>query len=146
VVGVLLIDKVLDDPVGALSAHGLAGIWGTLACGLFTDPALATLNGVGEGGFVYTGSLHQLFAQFVAVSASFATVFALSFATFFAIKATIGLLPALAALIAMIIFVKYPLNDERFKQIRDETEARKLALLTDHDEKPEDFIVPTHAV
>ena len=38
VVGVLAIDKVLDDPVGALSAHGLAGIWGTLACGLFTDP------------------------------------------------------------------------------------------------------------
>src|SRR5258708_13814971 len=28
VYGVLLIDKVLDDPVGALSAHGLAGIWG----------------------------------------------------------------------------------------------------------------------
>jgi Amt family ammonium transporter len=91
VLGVLAIEKVLDDPVGALSAHGLAGIWGTLACGLFTDPTLATLNGVGEGGFVYTGSLHQLFAQFVAVSASFATVFALSFATFFAIKATIGL-------------------------------------------------------
>ena len=91
VLGVLAIEKVLDDPVGALSAHGLAGIWGTLACGLFTDPTLATLNGVGQGGFVYTGSLHQLFAQFVAVSASFATVFALSFATFFAIKATIGL-------------------------------------------------------
>jgi ammonium transporter, Amt family len=91
VVGVLLIDKVLDDPVGALSAHGLAGIWGTLACGLFTDPALATLNGVGEGGLVYTGSFHQLWAQFVAVCTAFGTVFALSFATFFAIKATIGL-------------------------------------------------------
>ncbi len=48
-----------------------------------------------------------------------------------AIKATIGLLPALAALIAMLIFIKYPLNDERFKQIRDETEARKLADLSD---------------
>ena len=30
VFGVLAIEKVLDDPVGALSAHGLAGIWGTL--------------------------------------------------------------------------------------------------------------------
>src|ERR671935_39846 len=30
VFGVILIEKVLDDPVGALSAHGLAGIWGTL--------------------------------------------------------------------------------------------------------------------
>ena len=38
VVGVLAIDKVLDDPVGALSAHGLAGIWGTLSCGIFTAP------------------------------------------------------------------------------------------------------------
>ena len=28
VFAVLAIDKVLDDPVGALSAHGLAGIWG----------------------------------------------------------------------------------------------------------------------
>jgi Amt family ammonium transporter len=88
---VLWIDKRLDDPVGALSAHGLAGIWGTLSCGLFTVPALAELNGIGQGGFVYTGSVHQLFAQTVAVSASFATVFAISFATFFAIKATIGL-------------------------------------------------------
>ena len=39
VVGVITIDKFLDDPVGALSAHGLAGIWGTLSCGLFTAPA-----------------------------------------------------------------------------------------------------------
>jgi len=44
-----------------------------------------------------------------------------------AIKATMGLIPAAAALIAMIIFVRYPLTDERFKQIRNETEARKLA-------------------
>jgi glucuronide carrier protein len=44
-----------------------------------------------------------------------------------AIKATMGLIPAAAALIAMIIFIRYPLTDERFKQIRNETEARKLA-------------------
>jgi len=91
VLGVLAIDRVLDDPVGALSAHGLAGVWGTLSCGLFTDPTLATLNGVGKGGLVYTGSMDQFFAQAAAVGAAFATVFAISFATFFAIKATIGL-------------------------------------------------------
>ncbi len=33
VFGILAIDKKLDDPVGALSAHGLAGIWGTLSIG-----------------------------------------------------------------------------------------------------------------
>jgi glucuronide carrier protein len=41
------------------------------------------------------------------------------------IRFTIGLLPAMVAAIAMIIFWKYPLTDERFKQIRDETELRK---------------------
>jgi glucuronide carrier protein len=61
-----------------------------------------------------------------------------------AIKATIGLLPALAALIAMVIFIKYPLTDQRFKEIRNETEARKLALLVEHDESPADFITPDH--
>ena len=63
-----------------------------------------------------------------------------------AIKATIGLLPAAAALIAMLIFIKYPLNDEKFKQIRDETEARKLEEIRAHHEKLEDFITPDHAV
>src|SRR5438067_5340964 len=67
VVGVLAIDKYLDDPVGALPAHGLAGIWGTLSCGLFTVPALAKFNGVGQGGLFYTGSFHQLGAQAIAV-------------------------------------------------------------------------------
>jgi Amt family ammonium transporter len=91
VFGVYAIDKYLDDPVGCLSAHGLAGIWGTLSCGLFTVPALAKFNGVGQGGLFYTGSLHQLGAQAVAVSASFATVFVLSYALFWAIKKTVGL-------------------------------------------------------
>src|SRR2546421_4076312 len=44
VLGVYAIDKWIDDPVGALSAHGLAGIWGTLSCGLFTAPSLAQFN------------------------------------------------------------------------------------------------------
>ena len=60
VVGVLAIEKVLDDPVGALSAHGLAGIWGTLSCGIFTSPRYAELNAVGDPGLWYSGSFHQL--------------------------------------------------------------------------------------
>jgi glucuronide carrier protein len=63
-----------------------------------------------------------------------------------AIKFTIGLLPAIAALLAMLIFIKYPLNDKRFQQIRDETEARKLAAITAHHERPEDFVTPDHKV
>src|SRR3954464_13015841 len=51
VLGVFAIDKYIDDPVGALSAHGLAGIWGTISCGLFTAPRLASYNAVGDPGF-----------------------------------------------------------------------------------------------
>jgi ammonium transporter, Amt family len=91
VVAVLAIDKKLDDPVGALSAHGLAGIWGTLACGLFTSPALAKFNTVGDGGLVYTGSFHQLGVQALGVAVVFAFVFVASYIAFGAIKATYGL-------------------------------------------------------
>jgi Amt family ammonium transporter len=91
VYGVLAIDKILDDPVGALSAHGLAGIWGTLSCGLFTDPELAQFNGVGEGGLWYTHRFNQLGAQALAVGMAFVTVFTLSFIVFYAIKKTVGL-------------------------------------------------------
>jgi Amt family ammonium transporter len=91
VLGVLAIDKWIDDPVGALSAHGLAGIWGTVSCGIFTAPRLAAKNAVGEGGLVYTGSFTQLLDQIVGVLAAFAFVFSLSYATFWLIKQTYGL-------------------------------------------------------
>ncbi len=91
VLGVLGIEKYLDDPVGALSAHGLAGIWGTLSCGLFTSPRFAEFNGVGDPGLWYSGSFSQLGAQALGVGAAFAVVFAVSYIVFGAIKATIGL-------------------------------------------------------
>jgi Amt family ammonium transporter len=91
VLGVFAIDKYIDDPVGALSAHGLAGIWGTISCGLFTAPRLASYNAVGDPGLVYSGSFHQLFAQILGVLSAFAFVFVFSFATFYAIKRTYGL-------------------------------------------------------
>jgi len=89
--GVYAIDRRIDDPVGALTAHGLCGVWGTLACGLFTSPRLAEFNAVGDAGFVYTGSLHQLLVQALGVVTVFAFVFSLSFAAFYAIKKTYGL-------------------------------------------------------
>jgi Amt family ammonium transporter len=91
VVGVYAIDKYIDDPVGALSAHGLAGIWGTLACGLFTAPSLAEYNAVGRPGLVYTGDFTQLGVQALGVVVVFAFVFAASFSTFWLIKKTYGL-------------------------------------------------------
>ena len=89
--GVYWIDRRIDDPVGALTAHGLCGIWGTLACGIFTSPGLAKYNAVGDAGLIYTGSFHQLLTQALGIVTVFAFVFALSYLTFAAIKATIGL-------------------------------------------------------
>ena len=91
--GVYAIDKRLDDPVGALTAHGLCGIWGTLACGLFTSPRLAQYNAFGspDGGLFYSGSLDQLIAQIAGLIVAFTFVFSMSYATFFVIKKTYGL-------------------------------------------------------
>ena len=93
VLGVYAIDKKIDDPVGALSAHGLAGIWGTLACGIFTVPALAKYNAWGDpaGGLWYSGSFKQLIAQAFTVAVAFTFVFIMSFLTFWVIKKTYGL-------------------------------------------------------
>jgi Amt family ammonium transporter len=91
VYGVITIEKVLDDPVGALSAHGLAGIWGTLSCGIFTSPRLSTLNAVGDPGLWYSGSFHQLGAQALGVGTVFGIVLSVSYAVFFVLKHTIGI-------------------------------------------------------
>ncbi len=96
--GSIRLDSIgLDDPVGALSAHGLAGIWGTLAVGLFAAPGLI-LDGAAPGVFyalfggASTGAAFgQLGVQAVGVGATFVAVFLLSYATFFALKATIGI-------------------------------------------------------
>jgi glucuronide carrier protein len=45
-----------------------------------------------------------------------------------AIKVVFGLVPAVAAVLAMIVFITYPLTDTRFREVRDESEARKAAL------------------
>jgi Amt family ammonium transporter len=90
---ILLIDRKLDDPVGVLSAHGIAGIWGTLACGLFTAPRFAQYAAIGDpdGGLVYSGSLTQLGHQALGVVVVFALVLTLCLGTWYAIAKTIGL-------------------------------------------------------
>jgi Amt family ammonium transporter len=97
VYGVLAFDKKLDDPVGALSAHGLAGIWGTLAVGIFASERLI-VDGAGPGVWYAlfgdasaSAAFGQLGVQALAVVLTFVVVFVLSYATFALIKATIGL-------------------------------------------------------
>ena len=97
VYGVVLIEKYLDDPVGALSAHGLAGIWGTLAVGIFGSARLVgetASPGLWYGIFGEASlgaGLGQLGVQAVGVAATFSFVLVASLAAFAAIRATVGL-------------------------------------------------------
>jgi Amt family ammonium transporter len=60
----------IDDPVGAISVHGINGIWGILALGLFADGSYGDgLNGVaGTVKGLFFGDASQLLAQLVCVA------------------------------------------------------------------------------
>ncbi len=86
VLSIEFIDKKLhiDDPAGAISVHGVSGLWGTLAVGLFAD----THN---MKGLFFGGGLHQLTVQLTGAAAVFIWVATTSAALFAVIKRTVGL-------------------------------------------------------
>jgi len=89
VYAVSFFDKVkIDDPVGAVSVHGVCGAFGTLAVGLFSS---IEVDGVIKKGLFYGGGTDQLISQIIGVAAIGAFVFIASFVLFGAIKATVGL-------------------------------------------------------
>ncbi|MCD8004689.1 MAG: ammonium transporter [Oscillospiraceae bacterium] len=96
VFGVWLLDHKLhiDDPVGAVAVHGLNGIWGTLAVGLFASPTSPTIHDgladVGLGLF-YGGGFKQLGIQALGVVSIGAYTAVFIFLTFLVIKAICGL-------------------------------------------------------
>jgi len=72
---VLFIDKLkIDDPVGAISVHGVCGIYGTLACAF-------------SGGF----NAKQFGIQAIGAGACFATAFLFAYVVFMVLKVTMGL-------------------------------------------------------
>jgi Amt family ammonium transporter len=79
--GIGLVERLgIDDPIGAVAVHGMAGVWGTLATGLFAVPSLATTLATGRGGLFYTGDPHQLGVQALGLVAVGAFTFSSSFA------------------------------------------------------------------
>jgi len=74
----------VDDPVGAISVHGVNGLWGVVAVGLFADGTSnygGSWNGVSGSvvGLFYGGGVGQLLAQMIGVVTLLGFVFTLSF-------------------------------------------------------------------
>src|SRR5437667_785195 len=92
VVAVPLVERIgIDDPIGAVAVHGLAGVWGTLATGLFAVPALASNLATGRGGLVYTGSFHQVGVQALGLVAVGGFTFTASFGCLWTLKRLWGI-------------------------------------------------------
>ena len=92
VLGSQLVERArIDDPVGAIAAHGMAGVWGTLALGFLAMPSMAERLGTGKGGLLYTGSPAQLGTQAVGLLAVGVFTFSASFAALWVMNATFGI-------------------------------------------------------
>ncbi|MDR1734049.1 MAG: ammonium transporter [Oscillospiraceae bacterium] len=95
VLTVEFLDKKLhiDDPVGAVAVHGVNGIWGTLAVGLFANPTVPDGEGnpTGIAGLFYGGGLSQLGIQALGVVCIAAWTAATMTLAFFLIKKIVGL-------------------------------------------------------
>jgi Amt family ammonium transporter len=82
VLSVVMFDRIgVDDPVGAISVHGVCGALGTVLLGLFHT----------EQGLLYGGGTSFLTTQLIGVTAVFAFCMVTGFALFGTIKATVGL-------------------------------------------------------
>ncbi|MCI0901035.1 MAG: ammonium transporter [Chloroflexi bacterium] len=81
----ILIERVLkiDDPVGAISVHGVTGLWGLLAVGIFANGN----NGV-EG--LVAGDVKQILSQLISMGVVLAWGLVTGFALFMFLKVTMG--------------------------------------------------------
>jgi len=93
VVGVLFFDRIrVDDPVGAVSVHGLNGIWGLLSIGLFADGTYGnyTTEGPLVTGLFYGGGAEQLIAQAIGAAVVIAWAFGAGYILFKLLDVVLG--------------------------------------------------------
>jgi len=94
--GVEFFDRVakIDDPVGAMSVHGLNGLWGVLSVGLFADGRSnygGSWNGVsGSVTGLFYGDAGQLTAQLIGIATLVGGIFALSFVFNWLVDVVVG--------------------------------------------------------
>ncbi|PLS76409.1 MAG: ammonium transporter [Actinobacteria bacterium] len=88
VAAVLFFDRIrVDDPVGAISVHGVCGAFGTICVGLFATED----TDFWKQGLFYGGGADQLVSQVIGVAAVAAFVAVTAGLLFVIIKATVGL-------------------------------------------------------
>jgi Amt family ammonium transporter len=78
-----------DDPVGAISVHGVNGMWGQLALGLFADGTMNYGGTVAKG--LFFGDVGQFIAQVIGALVAFGWAFGISWVFFTIQKAVMGL-------------------------------------------------------
>jgi Amt family ammonium transporter len=85
VLGVYFFDRIgVDDPVGAVSVHGVNGIWGLLAVGIFADGTYGVYTAEAPRviGLLYGGGWGQFIAQGIGATVCFGWAFGLGLLTF----------------------------------------------------------------
>jgi Amt family ammonium transporter len=84
----------IDDPVGAISVHGVNGLWGVISVGLFADGRSnygGSWNGVsGSVRGLFYGDPGQLIAQLIGVATLVGFVFSLSYVVNLVIDVVVG--------------------------------------------------------
>jgi len=82
----------VDDPVGALAVHGVCGVWGALALGLFADGSYGSgWNGVaGPVRGLFFGDASQFAAQCIGVTTNLVFVFGAAFGFFHLVERLMG--------------------------------------------------------
>jgi len=84
----------IDDPIGAVPVHMVAGIWGTLSLGIFATGAYGAPTPMGADisapvkGLLYGGGTAQLIAQAIGSFSVTAATLVVAFALMYAVKAT----------------------------------------------------------
>jgi len=79
-----------DDTLDAFGVHGVGGIWGALATGLFCTKAV---NSAGADGLFYGGGLAQLGKQFAAVGVTVVVALVGTYVLLKLVDAVFGLRP-----------------------------------------------------
>ncbi len=82
---VLFLDKLhIDDPVGAVSVHGVCGLWGLISVGLFADGTYGNYTTAAPHviGLFYGGGVGQLIAQLISAGVCCTWAFVCGWLTF----------------------------------------------------------------